>query len=275
MKQLYGGILSKQNVDLSLMAFENKYYYIKYPSSQRQLPEVVKWNESFTIEVAENVDFKQIIDLSINKLQKNISKPVSDKFKKVKPIIKEIFLDHYKLALKFIHEVDIDDGEFYLSKKSKDWYVIEYYSKNEKEKRKIEIDFRNSIEDLWLMFRCIPGFNGRPFARKNASPITEVQFKQFLNLTIQFLYDPDSITTFLNDYIKNFYSLCQGNMEIKGFIISAEKSFQIISDQLASRKEYLERRLIDNDKDSALDRMKFRGELEGISYAMNVITANK
>ncbi len=112
-------------------------------------------------------------------------------------------------------------------------------------------------------------------ARKKASPITEVQFKQFLNLTIQFLYDPDSLITFLNDYIKNFYLLCQGEMKIEGFIISAEKSFQIISDQLTSRKEYLERRLIDNDKDSALDRMKFRGELDGIKYAMNVINANK
>ena len=257
------------------MAFENKYYYITYPSSQSHLPEVLKWNESFTIEVGENVDFRQVIDLSINKLKNNISKPVSDTFKKVKPIINEIFLDHYTLALKFIHETEIDEGEFYLSKKSKNWYVIEYYSKNEKEKRKIEIDFRDSIEDLWLMFRFCPGFNGRPLARKKASPITEVQFKQFLNLTIQFLYDPDSLSTFLNDYIKNFYLLCKGETKIEGFVISAEKSFQIILDQLTSRKEYLERRLIENDKDSALDRMKFRGELEGILYAMKVISANK
>lgn len=258
------------------MAFEDKYYYIINPSLQRNVPVVMKWNESFTVEVEENVDFRQDIDLSINKLsQKNISKPVSDKYKKVKPVIKEIFWDHYTLALKFIHETEIDDGEFYLSKKSKNWYVIEYYSKNEKEKRKIEIDFRDNIEDLWLMFRCTPGFNGRPYARKNASPITEVQFKQFLNLTIQFLYDPDSLTTFLNDYIKNFYLLCKGETKIEGFIISAEKSFQIIIDQLASRKQYLERRLIENDKDSALDRMKFRGELVGILYAINVINSNK
>ncbi len=54
---------------------------------------------------------------------------------------------------------------------------------------------------------------------------------------------------------------------------SAEKSFQTISDQLTSRKEYLEKRLIENDADSTLDRMKFRGELEGI--AINVINANK
>lgn len=125
------------------------------------------------------------------------------------------------------------------------------------------------------MFKCIPGFSGRPTARKNASPITDLQFKQFLNLTLQFLYDPDSLTTFLNDYIKNFYKLCKGETKIEGFIISAEKSFEIISDQLSSRKEYLEKRLIENDKDSALDRMKFRGELEGIKYALNVINANK
>jgi hypothetical protein len=258
------------------MASESKYYYITYPSSVRELPEVMKWNESFTLAVEENVDFRQVIDLSINKLaNKNSVKPVSDKHKKVKPIITEIFLNHYTLALKFIHETDIDDGEFYLSKKSSDWYIIEYYSKNEKERRKTEIDFRDSIEELWLRFSCTPGFNSRPYSRKKASPITGVQFKQFLNLTIQFLYDSDSLTTFLNDYLKNFYRLCEGDTKIEGFIISAEKSFQIISAQLTSRKEYLEKRLIENDADSTLDRMKFRGELEGILYAMNVINANK
>ena len=80
---------------------------------------------------------------------------------------------------------------------------------------------------------------------------------------------------FFHDYLKNFYKLCEGDTKIEGFIISAEKSFQIISDQLTFRKEYLEKRLIENDADTTLDRMKFRGELEGILYAMNVINANK
>jgi hypothetical protein len=60
-----------------------------------------------------------------------------------------------------------------------------------------------------------------------------------------------------------------------GFIISAEKSFQAILDQLTSRKEYLEKRRIENDQHSTIDRVKFRGELEGILYAINVINANK
>jgi len=258
------------------MASEDKYYYITHPSSQRQLPEVMRWNESFTIEVEENVDFRQCIDLTVYKLkQKNIPKPVGDKYTKVKPVIKEIFLTHYTLALKFIHETEIDEGEFYLFKNSSDWYVVEYFSKDEKKRCKIEIDFRDSIEDLWLRFDCTPEFKGRPAARKKASPITNIQFKQFLNLTIQFLYDPDSITTFLSDYVKNFYLLCQGNANIQGFIISAEKSFQAILDQLTSRKEYLEKRLIENDHDSTIDRVKFRGELEGILYAINVIISQK
>ena len=97
------------------MVSDDKYYYITHPSSDRQLPEVLKWNENFTLAVEENVDFRQVIDLSSNKFkQKSISKPVSDKYTKVKPVIKEIFLSHYTLALRFIHETDIDDGEFYL-----------------------------------------------------------------------------------------------------------------------------------------------------------------
>ncbi len=52
-------------------------------------------------------------------------------------------MNHYTLTLKFIHETDIDNGEFYLFKNSSDWYVVEYYSKNEKDRCKIEIDFRD------------------------------------------------------------------------------------------------------------------------------------
>ncbi len=86
---------------------ESKYYYItKQPNSlltHRNLSRLEKWNLYFDVEVYENVDFEQHIEIIVNKLhEKNIIKPKSTEFEKVKPVIEEIFLHHYSLALKFI-----------------------------------------------------------------------------------------------------------------------------------------------------------------------------
>jgi hypothetical protein len=260
------------------MAKEAKYYYTRHDVkfASRQQPHLSKWLPEFTLDVEENVDWRQCIQLDIYKLNRKDSiKPASDEFAKVKPVIKEIFLSHYTLALKFIHEAPIDEGEFYIYQRSKDWYQVNYFSKNEKEKLNIKIDFRDGIEDLWLQFTCFPGHKERPECRKKANLITEEKFRQFLNLTIQFFYDPDSFPVFLEDYIKNFRLLCEGDNKIEGFIISAEKSFEAIFQQLELRKEYIEKRLIENDADSTLDRAKLRGELEGINYAIKTINSNK
>jgi len=55
---------------LQFMASEDTYYYITHSSSQRQLPEVMKWNENFTLAVEENVDYRQVIDLVLISLSK-------------------------------------------------------------------------------------------------------------------------------------------------------------------------------------------------------------
>jgi hypothetical protein len=256
------------------MLTEDKYYYSKDVSDfGRQRPsQVIKWSPVFSVEVEENVDFHQHITLLILKgNQKDSSKPKSDKYTKIRPIIREVFLSHFNLALKFIYETAISDGEFYLYQRSKDWWQVKWFSSNEKEKTTIEIDFRDSIEDLWLTFYCIPGHKKRPEFRKNAKPIEIEKFKQFFNLTAQFFNDPDSFTILLQDYIKDFRILCESDREIKGLLISSEKAFEKILQQLEDRKTFIESRLISSDHDSQIDRAKMRGELEGINYAKKVI----
>jgi len=258
---------------------EDKYFYFKDVSlyaSRRRLPYLMKWRKDlFSLEVEEEVDFRQRISLDIYKFYQKDSKPASTQYTKVVPVIKEVFLSHYTLAVKYIHETPIDDGEFYLYQHSKDWFDIYYFSRNEKDRRNIHIDFRDSIEDLWITVYATAGHKGRPSSRKNGEVITEERFRQFLNLTIQYFYDPDSVATLLGDYIKNFKLLCEGDTKIEGLIISVSKAFEDIFKQLDSRKEYLEKRLIENDGDSNIDRAKFRGELEGIGYAVKVININK
>lgn len=256
------------------MAQEDRFYYIC--PLLRQQPQVVKWNPVYRVEVEENVDFRQYISITINKLnQKDSEKPKSDVYTKVRPIIKEVFQSHYSLAIKLIYETVLDEGEFYLYRHSKHWFEVQYFSKDEKNKLHLEIDFRDFIESLWLTVRCMPGHKGRPTARKKATLITDELFKRFLHLTIQFLYDADSYPVLLEDFIKNFYRLCKRESTIEGLILTDEKTLERILEQLTDRKTSIEKRLIENDNDSHLDRAKLRGELEGVAYAIKVVNGYK
>jgi len=259
------------------MSDESKYYYISevpVAYTSRRTPRLEKWNCNFSVELDENVDFRQYITLSIDKLlEKSVPKTKSTKYEKVRPIIKEIFLKRYSLALKYIQEEEVDEGEFYLNQHSKDWFEIAYFSKDEKRKQNIQIDFRDDIKNLWLTIDSSLGHKGRPNFRKNGKPITIDQFKQFLDLTLQFLYDSDSLFIFLENYLKNFYKLIGGENQIDGFIISAEKCFTDILALLNTRKSNIEKRLIEVDTDSNIERVKLRGEIDGIEYAIRTIMA--
>lgn len=96
------------------MSGESKYYYITdvpIGFSSTRTPRLEKWNSNFNIEVEENVDFRQYLSISIDKLlEKQIPKSKSTKFQKVRPIIKEIFLKHYSLAIKYIAEEELNEG---------------------------------------------------------------------------------------------------------------------------------------------------------------------
>jgi len=261
------------------MAPEDRYYYIKHVSlsvPQRIYSSLVKMSESFSVEINENVDFSQRIQVEVNRFGgKNDTKMTGSKYEKVTPMVKDVFLGYYNLALKYMHEHIIDDGEFYLLRHSKQFYEAQYFSRNEKDKSNINIKFVDRIQALSVDLDCGPGHKYRTRFRKEASPITEEQFRQFFNLTIRFIYDPDSYTVFTEDYIKNFQMLCEGDNKIPGFIISAEQIFQHIQSKLQARKEFIEKHLIENDTDSAAERVRLRGELDGILYAISVIISNK
>jgi len=253
---------------------EDKYYFTRYSSYSATSSIVSRLGQYYLVEVDENVDHHQYISFSFDKLKTGMfDKPQNSTYKTVRPV-KEVFLSHYSLAIKYVYEITLDDGEFFLVKKSSSWYKIAYYSKDEKDKQLIEIDFRDGIEDIWLTLTGSLGHKGRPQYRKEALAITKEHFMQFLNCTLQFLFDSDSYAIFFDDYLRKFYQLIKGEGKIEGFIISAEKSFEKIISQLIIRKENLGQRLIENDTDSVIDRAKLRGELDGINYVIKTIKVN-
>jgi len=259
------------------MEESSRYYYVTPKNSDyssRHYARVIAWNRNFYIEVDENVEFRQYIDLSVGKFTEEIvEKPKSSKYEKVRPILKEIFLDHYLLALKLLNKIEATEGEFYLICHSTDWFQAEYYSIDRKQKN-IRIDFRNSVDSLWLMLMGSSSLRSRATARKDGIPITSTQFKQILDLTLKYLFDADSLKLLLLNYIKSFKRLTEGEIDFEIFKIDDDTIFKKIVNRLEQRKQTIEQRLIENDDDTELERIKMRGEIDGINYALETIKAS-
>ena len=88
---------------------------------------------------------------------------------------------------------------------------------------------------------------------------------------MKYLSDSESLKVLLLNYIKCFKSLCEGEIDYEIFKISDEKIFEKVVDQLKVRKRTIEQRLIENDGDSDSERIKMRGEIDGINYALETI----
>jgi hypothetical protein len=233
---------------------------------------LVRWNPRYYVQVDEEVDHYQYIDLYILKLlQKDIDKLESSDYEVVQSIPHETFFHHYTPALKNIQQAKIDDGEFYIIKESNDWGIVRYFSQNEKQKLSIEIDFRDGVESLSLDVRVERGHKYRPASRKKGIPITVDRFRSFLLLTTHFLFSSNNYLVNLDNYVKKFHALLIDDEKDSDLLISAETPLNIALVQLGIRKEEIEKRLIEHDSDSPVDRAKLRGELEGLNYAVSVI----
>jgi len=251
------------------MATESKYYFITTNYSAHNLSQVVKWNEDYYVEVKEDVDFIQSVGLTINKFSDSKNdKPKNSKYEKVKPILKEVFLDHYRLAIRLINKQLNIDGEFYLLKNSKDWIQVQSYTNA---KRNVSIDFRDAIDSLWFRVCSTPSMKSRPTSRKHGTSIAREQFDIFLRLALKFLYDSDSYRILLDSFISNFYSLAEEGEDIENLMFNTDQSLKDIMKQLELRKRNLEKRLIEVDTDNDSERIKFRGEINGIDYSINTI----
>jgi hypothetical protein len=260
------------------MSGKSKYYCTKpmFDYSGHRQPGLIKLNKFYYVEVHEDVEFHQYISVIVYKLSgESVAIPKSNQYETFKPILEELFNDYYNYALKNLIKSEIDNGEFYLLKKNETRIQVEYYSENEKNQRKLTIDYYDGIEDLMLIIDSSRGHSGRSKARKKGLQITIEEFKQFLNLTMKFLSDHNSYKVYLDSYLKDFYSLVRGDNIIVGFDISAERAFKEILYQLDSRKTSIEKRLIENDNDSLEDRIRLRGEIDGINYAISTIKINK
>ena len=258
------------------MKKDYKYFY--ETNTVRDWSCVKKWNGTYIVEVKEDVEYEQYIDLSFSKFPNAFfPRPKTSKFEKIRAILKEIFLDHYNLALKLLNKDISETGEFYLLQQSKDWYYIYYFSDDNAMKKSISIDFRNFMDYMYLTIHGEPNFRSRKGARNNGTAITYTHFMQIFRLILKFLYDSDSYDIYQDDFTKNFFLLVQSDEyeDIPDLMFSTDESFKEILERISRRKRKIEKRLIEKDDDTELDRARLRGEIDGLHYALKTISANK
>jgi len=145
---------------------------------------------------------------------------------------------------------------------------------DEKKRRHLSINFRNSIEDFGLTIHKMKSHKGRPSARKNGTPIEYDKFRQFFNLTLKFLADSESYMVCLDAFIKNFLLFVDNDADNLIFDLENEFSIQKVLHQLETRKNTIEKRLIESDNDTIEIRNRLRGEIDGIDYAIRTIKIN-
>jgi hypothetical protein len=252
------------------MGKEIKYYYVKTKDTFfNRNPELIRWSDDSYITMNEEVDYSQSIGIAVYKsLGEKFEKPKSTQYEVVRPILKEIFFDHFNLAVKLLSKKVIDEGEFYILKYKKDWIKVHGYTPA---KMHILINFMDSLEYLDLNISSSYGHKDRPNCRKEGTLITKEQFTLILRLTLKFLYDPDSYKILLDSFLKDYYTLAVEGQEIEDLMLSTNHSFSSITEQLELRKKNIEKRLIEVDTDSELERIKLRGEIEGLNYALTTI----
>lgn len=263
------------------MATENKYYYVKPKANQysnrSQTPFISLWNKKYVIYIDEPVDYSQYLDLSVDKLQgEDFPKPKSSEYESVKPILQELFEDYHTAVISGYNKYSFyDENEYYLVKHSKTWYEIVSFNPGGSDRESFKIDFRDSIEELWLTINKSRSFKSRPSARKNGELIKKERFLQFYNLTMIYISELESILIQSKEFIKNIYSLIDNNEKTISFNLTTKQSFNDLLENLSKRKKALEKRLIENDTDSKITRTKIRGEIDGVKYAINAIKTQK
>ncbi len=260
------------------MAESNKYYFVKSSfslSGQREY--ITKWNERYIIDVHENYEWTPYISVDILKYNEKMERIKNEKYQKVKTVLEELYNDYHNGTLNFLSKWNFPDWEYYITDNTKNWIKIEAYSSEDStNKGNITLSLSDHIENLHYTISTDKGVSGRRSARNHGTPITYEHFCQFFNISLQYLADHESILIRFEQFRDNFRSLSEGkNDEVKIFDYRADESFTKIIDQLAKRKQEIEKRLIENDQDTKEDRLKLRGELEGINYSLTTINIHK
>lgn len=219
--------------------------------------------------IGENVEAPDF-ELNIVKIDTHkLPRPTGTSYQKCKEISVETYKKHFAYALSNLRNTLWIDAEYYLIDKSSTWFVLAMYTTDPKDRFSIIIDVRNSLEITIIDIHKSSNFTNRTSYRKKAKPISNEIFIACFRETIKFIDDSVSYHLNIESYLSRMQEIIKGNYDLSNSPSVIDIN-QVI-DQLDTKKKLLEKRLMENDTDSPIDRATLRGEIEGLKYALNVI----
>lgn len=235
------------------------------------------WSPNLCITLNERAESIPYIGISYNKYQdEKFEIPRSSKYEKVRPILPELFDDYYKFSLQSLARMNFNyDDEFYKEMISHDYLSLQSLSNDKKNPyNRLSITIDNSIKYFSVdIYRTTRNSNRRSL-QKNATVISKDDFFLFVNLTLQYLSDRNSLTIFMKDYSTKFFQLFEKPEPFSGYLVNPTDTIEQIYKQIESRKIFIEKQLIENDDVAPIERAQLRGQLEGLDYSLKAIKAN-
>lgn len=199
----------------------------------------------------------------------------SDEYNIIKSAAKDDFYRAYNSCLRNIHHIDLSDGEFYLVKKKQSPVLgIAWFSRQEKRRLGLLVEFFDNEKDFHLTIDCNiqAGKNAHHF-RKAGNTLSPMAFRFFFNGVLNFLHDPENYHVGYEILMDQYRSITAGEVpDISPPLSSSwNPDTSVAIDKITNRISAIERRLIELDTDTSNERMKMRGELEGLKFALIAI----
>ena len=198
--------------------------------------------------------------------------PKTDEYTIVKATSKEEFEKAYYTFLRAVHQCNTNTGEYYLMKRTNGTLNgMAWYSAECEAKMGLQISFYDEPKDFTLSVEHIKTWQGVQHLRRAGNTTTAKKFQAFFKVVLSFLHDIDN-------YSENHRSLVQQYktvVETEKSLIPIETNWMgdntIAKEKIKSRILIIEKRLMEFDTDTPDDRMKLRGELEGLRFAMHCL----
>jgi hypothetical protein len=159
-----------------------------------------------------------------------------------------------------------------IKKKQSPQKGIARISGDEKRKMGLLIEFHDGKRDFQLSinYNIHAGRNAHHY-RKAGNALEPPAFYSFFNAILNFLHDTENYSTNHLLLIEQFQSISEGeSIDIPAAADWRADNSNAIQ-KITGRITAIEKRLIEQDTDSTENRIKMRGELEGLKFALTTI----
>jgi hypothetical protein len=199
----------------------------------------------------------------------------TDEYSIIKRISKDKFCQDYYQLLRCYHELDISSGEFFLIKKKDMATGMVWFSGEPVRRLGLSIDFYNADRIISLTIDCCVRFgkNVRHF-RKAGNIIDEDKFHLFLRVLFHYLHDYENLSFNLKPLFGQFEEVVNGGKLTFPSASDWQKDNSVAIEKLTNRILSVEKRLLEIDNDTPEERIRMRGELEGLRFALTTIKSD-